>query len=109
MLAARLLPPLLPSCAAALESSWRSSSISPVAIFAIITARPMASAGRFSPRGPLGILTVPVRVALLNENTNLLAKLGCWISGIFDKVCLLGYALLNIGRKVGPLLYDSRA
>src|SRR5690348_7933920 len=52
--AARALPPFRPSSAAALDSS-RSSSISPVAIFATIIARLTASAGRFSPRGPLGI------------------------------------------------------
>ena len=44
-----------PISAAALDSfSSRSSSASPVAILPIRTAKPIASAGRFSPRGPLG-------------------------------------------------------
>ncbi|MEQ1549461.1 MAG: hypothetical protein ABL918_12570 [Chakrabartia sp.] len=55
---ARFLPPKLPSWAAALGEP-AVSSISPVAIFPIITARPMASAGRFSPRGPLGMWNYP--------------------------------------------------
>jgi hypothetical protein len=48
-------PPRLPKEAAADLTASRSSSISPVAILPIITARPIASAGRFSPRGPLGM------------------------------------------------------
>ena len=40
------------------------TSISQVAILATITARPMASAGRLSPRGPLGIGSLDV------ENVN---------------------------------------
>ena len=53
--AARAFPPFRPSSAAA-EKSSLVSSISPVAILATMTARDTASAGRFSPRGPLGIL-----------------------------------------------------
>ena len=52
-------PPLRPSSAAALDSWSRSCSIAPVAILPIMTARPMASAGRFSPRGPLGTARHP--------------------------------------------------
>ncbi len=47
-------PPLRPRSAAALDHS-RSSAISPVAILAIIAARPIASARRFSPLGPFGV------------------------------------------------------
>jgi hypothetical protein len=55
--AARALPPIRPRATAAafLPSSVVMSSISPVAILAIMTALPMASAGRFSPLGPRGI------------------------------------------------------
>ena len=52
---ARAFPPLLPSSAAALFCS--TSVTSPVAICMMRTALPITSAGRFSPRGPLGILT----------------------------------------------------
>jgi len=45
---------------AVLDRSSRLSSISPVAIFPIMTARPIASAGRFSPRGPLDIEGWPI-------------------------------------------------
>ncbi len=51
---ARAFPPLLPSSAAALRSG-RTSSSSPSAIRITFTALPITSAGRFSPRGPLGI------------------------------------------------------
>jgi hypothetical protein len=53
ILSARALPPMRPSATAAafLPSSVVMSSILPVAILAIR----MASAGRFSPLGPLGI------------------------------------------------------
>jgi hypothetical protein len=51
------LPPFRPRLTAALSlpSSFRSSSSSPVAILAILTALATTSAGRFSPFGPLGI------------------------------------------------------
>lgn len=53
MLSAR--PPALhPVSAAALDRLSRYSSISPVAVLPTMTAEPVASAGRFSPR-PLGI------------------------------------------------------
>src|ERR1700681_2801648 len=57
MPAARASPPMRPRATAAafLPSSVVMSSISPVAILAIMMALPMASAGRFSPLGPLGI------------------------------------------------------
>src|SRR4051794_3166943 len=57
---ARAVPPILPSATAAgffpsfLEDGTL-SSISPVAILAIMTARAFTSAGRFSPLGPFGI------------------------------------------------------
>src|SRR6185437_9888936 len=55
--AALALPPRLPSSAAALlVAGDRSSSSSPVAIRMTLTALPITSAGRFSPRGPLGML-----------------------------------------------------
>src|SRR3982074_2974378 len=47
------------TAAAFLPSSVVMSSISPVAILAIMIALPMASAGRFSPLGPLGIHQFP--------------------------------------------------
>src|SRR5262249_37187147 len=53
-LAARALPPRLPRSAAALRTGSFSCS-SPVAILMTLTAAPITSAGRFSPRGPLGI------------------------------------------------------
>ena len=55
---ARARPPFRPSSTAALflPSSVNSSSISPVAILATMTAAPTASAGRFSPFGPLGMV-----------------------------------------------------
>jgi hypothetical protein len=54
--AARALPPRDPSSAAAdLAESGNSSSSSPVAIRMTLTALPITSARRFSPRGPLGI------------------------------------------------------
>jgi hypothetical protein len=46
---------MLPRVTAA-ESGLVDSSISPVAIFATMTAPPITSAGRFSPLGPRGIL-----------------------------------------------------
>jgi hypothetical protein len=52
--AARALPPLRPSSAAAL-CGLGVSSTSPVAIRMTCTALPITSAGRFSPFGPLGI------------------------------------------------------
>src|SRR5436853_5474590 len=57
MAAARALPPMRPSATAAafLPSSVVMSSTSPVAILAIMTARALTSAGRFSPLGPRGI------------------------------------------------------
>src|ERR1700738_230474 len=63
MPAARAFPPMRPNATAAafLPSSVVMSSISPVAILAIITALPMASAGRFSPLGPLGIMYPSLR------------------------------------------------
>jgi len=56
MLLARAAPPFLPSAFAAgsLPSSGGASSISPVAIRAIIAARAFTSAGRFWPLGPRG-------------------------------------------------------
>src|ERR1700730_8067268 len=55
---ARALPPMRPSATAAafLPSSVVTSSISPVAILAIMTARALTSAGRRSPFGPLAIV-----------------------------------------------------
>src|SRR4051812_25740323 len=60
---ARAFPPMRPSATAAafLPSSVVISSISPVAILAIMIALPMASAGRFSPLGPRGIVSFLVR------------------------------------------------
>ena len=57
-------PPSFPSCCAGLGAgaSSRSSGSSPVAIRMTRTAAPITSAGRFSPRGPLGIMQPPVRV-----------------------------------------------
>src|SRR6266571_4074009 len=57
MPAARAFPPIRPSATAAafLPSSVVTSSISPVAILAIMTARAVTSAGRFSSFGPFGI------------------------------------------------------
>src|SRR6266478_9055934 len=57
MPSARALPPMRPSATAAgfLPSSVVMSSISPVAILAIMTALPMASAGCFSPLVPLAL------------------------------------------------------
>jgi hypothetical protein len=50
------LPPRLPSSAAAdLVESGNSSVSSPVAIRMTLTALPITSARRFSPRGPRGI------------------------------------------------------
>src|SRR6185295_13954797 len=59
--AARAFPPMRPSATAAafLPSSVVMSSISPVAILAIMTALPIASAGCFSPLGPLGMSFPP--------------------------------------------------
>src|SRR6476660_10030087 len=61
ILSARALPPMRPSATAAafLPSSVVMSAISPVAILAIMTALPIASAGRFSPLGPLGMSFPP--------------------------------------------------
>ena len=58
MLFARAFPPMRPSATAAafLPSSVVNSSISPVAILAIITARAFKSAGRRSRFGPLAML-----------------------------------------------------
>jgi hypothetical protein len=67
MFSARFFPPLRPSSAAALESS-RSCSISQVAIRATMTAPPTASAGRFSPLGPLGTDGVPMPGDALIQN-----------------------------------------
>jgi hypothetical protein len=53
--AALALPPRLPSSAAALLALSSSSVSSQVAIRMTLTAAPITSAGRFSPRGPLGI------------------------------------------------------
>jgi hypothetical protein len=54
---ARVLPPLRPPRRASADTSDFVSSISPVAILAIMTARAFTSAGRFSPLGPLGIVS----------------------------------------------------
>ena len=54
--AARRLAAALPAFALAGEVG-SVSSISPVAILAVIIAAPITSAGRFWPCGPLGILT----------------------------------------------------
>jgi hypothetical protein len=56
--AARAFPPRLPSSAAALLARLVSNSSlsSPVAIRMTLTAAPITSAGRFSPRGPFGML-----------------------------------------------------
>ena len=58
MPAARAFPPIRPSATAAafLPSSVVTSSISPVAILAIMTARAFTSAGRRSPFGPFAIM-----------------------------------------------------
>jgi hypothetical protein len=54
-------PPRLPSSAAAnLAESGNSSVSSPVAIRITLTALPITSAGRFSPRGPWGMLNSAV-------------------------------------------------
>ena len=51
------LPPLLPSSTAAADFfGSMSSSISPFRLFTTLTAVPITSRGRFSPRGPVGIL-----------------------------------------------------
>jgi hypothetical protein len=65
ILAARAFPPRLPSSAAAFfaESVSTSSVSSPVAIRMTLTALPITSAARFSPRGPLGIGLDPVAAA----------------------------------------------
>jgi len=65
MPAARALPPMRPSATAAafLPSSVVMSSISPVAILAIMMALPIASAGRFSPLGPRGTYDDPIVLA----------------------------------------------
>src|ERR1019366_7766851 len=59
---ARALPPMRPSATAAafFPSSVTLSSISPVAMRATITARWLASAGGFSPLGPLGTLSLVI-------------------------------------------------
>ena len=63
MLAARARPPFFPSATAAgsfpSSSVALDSSISPVAIFATMTAAPITSPGRFWPCGPLGISLSP--------------------------------------------------
>lgn len=57
LLLARAAPPSFPSCAAALAGVWSNFSVSsPVAIRMIFTAAPITSAGRFWPRGPLGMI-----------------------------------------------------
>ena len=55
---ARAAPPSFPSCCPGVSTgaSSRSSSSSPVAIRMTLTAPPITSAGRFSSRGPLGII-----------------------------------------------------
>jgi hypothetical protein len=59
--AARALPPRAPSSAAAdFAESGSFSSSSPVAIRITLTALPITSAGRFSPRGPRGNDLSPV-------------------------------------------------
>jgi hypothetical protein len=66
---------LRPISAAALEIA-KSSSTSPVAIFATMMARPMASAGRFSPPGPLGIVGISeLRVQICNPSFDAFHKL----------------------------------
>src|SRR5262245_3601368 len=54
-LAALALPPARPPLARFGVVGFFASSISPVAIFATMTAAPITSAGRFSPRGPRGM------------------------------------------------------
>src|SRR5580700_9143664 len=57
MHAARALPPREPNSAATDFHESRGSSVSsPVAIRMTLTVAPITSAGRFSPRGPLGIV-----------------------------------------------------
>jgi hypothetical protein len=70
ILAARALPPCDPSSAAADFAESSSSVSSPVAIRMILTALPITSAGRFSPRGPLGMYEPALRnlLAIVVQN-----------------------------------------
>jgi hypothetical protein len=105
--------PVRPSIAAAVEVASRSSSSSPVAILATRTALPIRSAGRFSPRGPLGmrqLQTLPAALAswavsmmeIRPVRTILVATMTA--TKVPDVLIVIGASKLRLGDKDLPLV-----